>query len=112
MSFRLWFYTMKVGGNLAFVTAAATFFSTSESRLYPIHWIAVTVIFALGIVGSIGGVLIALDRLRMRCPLCGAWGMVGGNKKLGPAIDCETCGLVHGTGWFGLKLRGFEDTGP
>jgi hypothetical protein len=104
MSFRFWFYAMKVGGNLAFLVAAVTFFSTSGSPFYAFHWIAVSVILALGVAGSIGGVLISMGRLRMRCPLCGALGIVGGNKQLGPSIDCETCGLVHGSGWFGLKL--------
>ena len=50
------------------------------------------------------GIFLALGKLRMKCPFCGKPGHVGGSRHEGMRMKCDECGLVHGSGFCGLRL--------
>jgi hypothetical protein len=59
---------------------------------------------ALGILGAVMCILMFLGEVRMRCPFCGAFGTVGGDKENGVWMTCHTCGYIHGSGRLGWSL--------
>jgi hypothetical protein len=50
------------------------------------------------------GILMSFGRLRMACPFCGRSGRVGGSKAHGMWMECDSCGLIHGSGPFRLRI--------
>jgi hypothetical protein len=104
MPFRLWFYLTKIGG-FVFATAIVLAIVFGGSRaLGTVISIMTLVLIPLGLTGAVMGVLMVCDRLRMGCPFCGRSGPAGGSKAEGMWMECETCGLIHGGGRFGLKI--------
>jgi len=104
MPFRLWYYLARVGGVALFAIVAATLATPSDSVLGRVRFVALCALIALGFVGAVLGVLLACRRLRMLCPFCGRSGYVGGSKRDGMWMVCESCGLIHGSGLLGLKI--------
>ena len=104
MPFRLWHYACKLltlplfggfflGMLIIRTTAGAAIFVAS-----------LAILLTLGLVGAAMGVLMAMGRLRMRCPFCGQPGPVWGRKSEGICMDCPTCGLIWTGGRFGLRI--------
>ena len=104
MPFRLWFYLTKVRGFILFSIIFATFSAPGDIVAERVRFIAMCILVPLCLVGAFMGILMAFDRLRMLCPFCGKSGPVGGNKRDGMWMECETCGFVHGSGPLGLKI--------
>lgn len=104
MPFRLWYYLAKVGGFILFAVIFATFFAPAGSALESVRIVAVCLLIPLCLTGAVMGVLMALGKLRMRCPFCGKSGPAGGSKQEGMWMECATCGLIHGSGPFRLKI--------
>ena len=104
MPFRLWFYLAKVGVFILFAVIFATFSASSESVMGRVRFIALCILVSLGLIGAFMGILMAFGRLRMLCPFCGKSGRVGGSKREGMWMVCETCGFVHSSGPLGLKI--------
>ena len=104
MPFRLWFYLAKLGGFILFAIIFATFFAPSDSLPGRVRFIAMCVLVPLCLIGAFMGILMALGRLRMLCPFCGESGRVGGSKRNGMWMECGSCGLVHGSGPFRLRI--------
>jgi hypothetical protein len=104
MPFRLWFYLVKVGGFTLFAIVFATLFAPANSALTRVRFVAICLMVPLCVVGSLMGILMAFDKLRMLCPFCGKSGRAGGNKRRGMWMECATCGFVHGGGPLGLKI--------
>ena len=104
MPFRLWFYLAKVGGFILFAIIFATFFAPSNSLLGHTRFVAMCILVPLCLVGAFMGILMAFGRLRMLCPFCSKSGRVGGSKCDGMWMECESCGFVHGSGFWGLKI--------
>lgn len=104
MSFRLWFYLGKCVPGFFVLIACSWLLGAPGSTLRVIGDAAVAVLILLGLTGAVMGVLLALGRLRMRCPFCGKPSEVGGNKREGMFLVCECCGVVHGAGFCGLRL--------
>ncbi len=104
MPFRLWFYLSKVGGFILFAIIFATFFAPRDSALGQMRVVAVCILIPLCLVGAVMGIMMRFDKLRMLCPFCAKSGRVGGSKRDGLWMECETCGLIHGSGPLGLKL--------
>ncbi len=107
MPFRLWYYGARLVAPILF---AAVFFGA----IFPKPWIvqfvfnpALYVLIALCCIGGVMGILMAFGRLRMRCPFCARYGLVGGNKTDGLWLKCNDCGFVHGAGL--LKMRFVRD---
>jgi hypothetical protein len=103
MPFRLWFYLTKLGGIL-FVIIFVTFFAPNESLLGRARFVAMCILVPLCLIGAVMGILMAIGRLRMRCPFCGKTGQVGGSKRDGLWMECESCDFVHGSGPLRLKI--------
>ena len=104
MPFRFWHYACKLLGLPLFggsflgaifigTTAGAAIFVASLALLLP-----------LCLVGAVMGGLMALGRLRMRCPFCGQPGPAWGSRSQGMRMHCPTCGLIWTGGRFGLRL--------
>jgi len=104
MPFRIWFYLTKVGGPILFGIIFATFFSESDSLLGRVNFVAKCVLVSLCLIGAFMGILMVVGRLRMGCPFCGKSGSVGGNKRDGMWMKCDSCGFVRGSGPFGLTI--------
>ena len=104
MPFRLWFYLAKVGGFILFAIIFATFFAPAGSLLEDVRFIALCILVPLCLTGALMGILMAFGRLRMLCPFCGKSGRVGGSKRDGMWMECESCGFVHGSGPLRLKI--------
>jgi len=104
MPFRLWYYLAKVGGFILVAIIFATFFAPRGSTREGVHFIATCLLVPLCLTGAVMGVLLALGKLRMRCPFCGKSGPAGGSKQEGMWMVCETCGFVHGSGPLRLKI--------
>lgn len=104
MPFRFWFYVTKACPVL-FVIVLATFLASSESALGRVRFVTLCLAVLLGLIGACMAILaMLLGKLRMLCPFCGQSGPVGGNKQDGMWMECETCGLIHSGGRFGLKI--------
>ena len=104
MPFRLWFYLAKVGGFILFAIIFATFFTPSDGLIGRARFIAMCILVPLCLMGAFMGILMAFGRLRMLCPFCGKSGRVGGSKRDGMWLVCESCGFVHGSGPLRLKI--------
>jgi hypothetical protein len=104
MPFRLWYYLAKVGGFILFAIVAATFSAPSDTVLGRVRFLALCVFIPLCLVGAFLGVLMACHRLRMLCPFCGRSGYVGGNKRDGMWMVCDSCGFIHGSGLLRLRI--------
>jgi hypothetical protein len=104
MPFRLWLYLAKVGGFILFAIVFATFFAPADSTLGRMRFVAMCVLIPLCIFGAFMGILMTFGKLRMLCPFCGKSGRVGGSKRDGMWMECQTCGFVHTSGPLGLKI--------
>jgi len=104
MPFRFWFYLAKIGGFTLFAVVAATFCAPSDSALGLVRFVALCILIPLCLVGTFLGILMACHRLRMLCPFCGRSGYVGGNKRDGMWMVCDSCGFIHGAGPLRLKI--------
>ena len=104
MPFRLWFYLAKVGGFFLFAIIFATFFAPSDSLLGRARFVAMCILVPLCLIGAFMGILMVFGRLRMLCPFCGKSGRVGGSKRDGMWMECESCGFIHGSGPLRLKI--------
>jgi hypothetical protein len=99
MPFRLWLYVNAIGMLMlvgAMVSAATGF-----------HMAFGTCLGIAFHVGSMNALMVATRLSRsvtMLCPFCKSPGTYGADRKLGPYLECATCGLVHGTGPFWLWL--------
>jgi hypothetical protein len=72
--------------------------------------VAAYAFLALCVAGGVLALLALFGGLRMRCPLCGRPGAVGGDKARGLWLACPECGLVRGEGPLGLRfVRRRED---
>lgn len=114
MPFRLWYYLAKVGGPVLIGVLFATFFAPGGSWLGTVHTIAMWLLIPLCLCGACLGILAVFGRLRMRCPFCGQSGEVGASQQDGMWMECDSCGTVHGTGLFRLKIvkTGIEEEEP
>ena len=81
-----------------------TFAVPSDSLLGRARFVAVCILVPLCLTGAVMGIFLALGRLRMLCPFCGKSGRVGGSKRDGMWMECESCGFIHGSGPFRLKI--------
>ena len=104
MPFRLWFYFTKMGSFVLFAIILASFVAPGESIFGGVRFIATSCFLIFCLAGAVMGILMVLGRLKMRCPFCNKSGLVGGSKQDGMWMECETCGLVHGSGPLGLKI--------
>lgn len=103
-SFRFWFYLSK----LTFPAIFAIFILDRFVLPQDLHvytnavFLGLMVLFAVATVPM--GILMALGKLKLRCPFCGQGGPVYGNKEEGCCLDCENCGTIRSTGPLGLRL--------
>ena len=104
MPFRLWFYLAKIGGGFLIATVALSFFFSSDGVFGHIRFIALCFLIPLCLVGMFLGILMSFGRLRMSCPFCGKPGRAGGSKAQGMLMTCNSCGLIHGSGPFRLRI--------
>lgn len=104
MPFRLWLYLAKVGGFILLAFVFATFLAPSDSALGHAHFVAACIFILLGVVGAVMGILMAFGKLRMLCPFCSKSGRVGGSKRDGIWMECESCGFIRCSGPLGLKI--------
>ncbi len=102
--FKLWLYLTRLIGPVALLLAVALAFLMPPSERVVLGWGIVIVVFAVGVLGGVFGLLMVTDRLRWNCPFCNRKSPVGGDKVRGMWLQCESCGLVHGRGRFGLRL--------
>jgi hypothetical protein len=109
MPFRLWYYSVRV-------LAPILFFAVALGLVLPRPWIvrfvfnpALYAIIALGSAGGIMGLLMVFGRLRMLCPFCGRYGVVFGTNTRGLWLECNDCGVIHGTGFLKLRLARRQD---
>ncbi|HEX8910786.1 MAG TPA: hypothetical protein VF796_00405 [Humisphaera sp.] len=107
MPYRLWHVIGKLGVPLLLAMTAG------GAALFHFHpgegtaWLFVAPLALLVAVGGLGayfGLLLTLGRLRMRCPFCGLYGPVGGNKRDGAYMNCMRCGYVHTAGFGGWRI--------
>jgi predicted RNA-binding Zn-ribbon protein involved in translation (DUF1610 family) len=104
MPFRLWFYLAKIGGGVLLAIVALSFFFSSDGVFGRIRFIALCLLIPLCLVGVYLGILMSFGRLRMSCPFCGKPGRAGGSKAQGMWMECDSCGFIHGSGPFRLKI--------
>ncbi len=104
MPFGFWYYAANVGGRIAFIAFAAALIFSKDGATSGLGLIALCYLIPLALAGTIMGILLCFDKLRMRCPFCGKSGPVGGSKADGMWMECETCGWIHGVGPLKLKL--------
>lgn len=113
MPFGLWFYSAKVGGGALFAVLLAASLCESNPAWNLVRTISLGLLVLLGLAGGVLGVLMALDRLRMRCPFCTKSGPAGGSAAEGVWMDCPDCGHIRSSGRLKLKLiREFEYESP
>ncbi|GMV83686.1 MAG: hypothetical protein AMXMBFR7_48700 [Planctomycetota bacterium] len=113
MPFGLWFYAAKVGGGALLAVLLVTSLCESNPAWNLVRTIALSLLIPLGLTGGLLGVLMALGRLRMRCPFCAKSGPAGGSADEGMSMDCPDCGHIRSSGWMKLKLiREFENESP
>src|SRR5689334_21758564 len=96
-----------------FVLGAARIFIPEQSVWADISAIGFLVLILYGILGGIGGVLFALKRLHLGCPICRerALAISGGKREI--ILDCPRCGEVLTTtkGLFGFHYERLADDG-
>ncbi len=105
MKFKLWYYTGKFGVFL-FPMSGLIFFTGEEHEIIRIIGeISLITLIILCVIGVGMGFFLAAGKLKMKCPFCDKYGLIGGNRKEGLWMECDKCGFIHGTGTFGLKLK-------
>ena len=104
MPFRVWYYLAKVAGPILLGAVGFGLALPRNPVATVIYRPALFCLIALCLTGALLGGALAFGRLRMRCPFCGRYGLVGGNKEDGLWLYCDDCGCVHGAGIFGLRL--------
>jgi hypothetical protein len=113
MFFRVWYYLCIAVAPVLFVLVFVGFLFTGQSSALAVVAVAALyVLVALGITGAILAILLLFCGLRLRCPFCGERGDFWGDKASGPCLQCEHCGLVHGTGFLKLRLVREWENGP
>lgn len=104
MPFRLWFYLSKLALPACLAIGLLLYFVVGGAFTDWYGRIAYAFMIVLALVGAIMGGFLALDKLKLRCPYCGKSGRAGGNREDGLWMECESCGYIHGTGPFRLKI--------
>ena len=104
MPFRLWFYLSKLALPACLTVGLLLYLLEGGAITEWYGRIAYVFLILLALVGAAMGVLLTLDKLKLRCPYCSKSGRAGGNRNDGLWMNCESCGYIHGTGPFRLKL--------
>ena len=104
MPFRLWHILGKFFAPILFAAVTAGILFDRTPGLARVWSVAVALLVVLGVTGAAMGVLMALGRLRMRCPFCGTSGPAGANKQDGMWMTCERCGYIHTAGPAGWRI--------
>jgi len=104
MRFAFWYYIAKFGTVLFVLAVVGALFGRDGVLDETVLGAALGVIVVLCATGTVMGVLLALGKLKMKCPFCGKPGPVGGSRSEGMWMECDECGLVHGSGFLGLRL--------
>lgn len=102
MLFRGWYRTCQIV-TFGFPLVFLGFLFPSTTRISML--IGSFVIFPLGLLGGILGLIWTFKGLRSRCPLCGAVGYWIFPAKYYLAIECSNCGLVGGHVGRDLRYR-------
>lgn len=105
MKFSHWYYTCKFSVVLFLTAGLSIVVGEEETLIAYVGGISILILVCLGAIGAVMGILFAMGKLKMRCPFCDAYGHVGGNKRDGLWMECPECGLVFGSGIFGLVLK-------
>ena len=104
MPFRLWLYLAKVGGFILFAFVFATSSASADSALGRLRLGAMCILIPLCFIGAFMAILMAFGKLKMLCPFCGRSGRIRGGRRRGIWLECESCGIVRGSGLLGLKI--------
>lgn len=105
MRFTFWYYSGKCGSILSASALVALLLSYVNPFFDTVFWAAIGAFAVLVLPTAAVRVLLARGRLKMKCPFCGDPGRLGDGKGKGTStMECDRCGLVHGSGFWGLRL--------
>jgi ribosomal protein L37AE/L43A len=101
--FKTWFYLTKLGW-IPFLAAIGVLFLWPRPLPGGLIFGLFLPIVMLCLCGAVFGLLMAMDRLRWKCPFCKRKSSVGGDKTHGLWMECDSCGFICGGGRFGTSL--------
>jgi hypothetical protein len=102
MSYRLVHYVGKCSVVLFVLLAAHLVFPAYVPLSVAV--VAMALFITLGVIGGVMGCFMAMGKLWLRCPFCGASGLAWAGKGIGLQMDCPNCGEIYAGGRFGLTL--------
>lgn len=104
MRFSFWFYTGKLAVILFLLVFMGILLGAQHHWLSVVGSMATATLVVLCTVGAVMGIMLALGKLRMRCPFCNRPGNVGGSKREGMWMECDQCGFIHGAGFMRMRI--------
>ncbi len=90
--FRLWGWVCWSWWILFAIISLHFFFSSPVVKLLVSIALGLMILFCS--TGAFLGIAMIFKPIRMRCPSCGKKSTIGGSKKTGMWLDCETCGAI------------------
>lgn len=109
MKFKTWYFIGKFGCVL-FILSGLWIIAGDKSLVIRVAGgLSLLILIVLGMIGAVMGIFLSLGKLKMKCPFCNQYGFVGADKKNGMWMECNACGLIHGSGCLGLKLKAGQD---